>query len=95
DELYRSEGQGEAARIQGERERELQRIQSEAFRQAEELRGRADAEAADIYAAAYGRDPEFYAFIRSLESYEKIADKDTMLVLETDSELLRYFERPR
>lgn len=94
-ELYRSEGRGEAARIQGERERELQRIQSEAFRQAEELRGKADAEATDIYAGAYNRDPDFYAFIRSLESYEKIADEDTMLVLETDNELLRYFNRVR
>jgi membrane protease subunit HflC len=94
-ELYRSEGQGEAARIQGERERELQRIQSEAFREAEELRGKADAEATDIYAGAYGRDPDFYTFTRSLESYEKIADGDTMLVLETDNELLRFFDRVR
>lgn len=94
-ELYRSEGQGEAARIQGERERELQRIQSEAFREAEELRGKADAEATDVYASAYGRDPDFYTFTRSLESYEKIADGDTMLVLETDNELLRFFDRVR
>ena len=73
-ELYRSEGQGEAARIQGERERELQRIQSEAFKTAEELRGKADAEATDVYAAAYGRDADFYAFTRSLETYEAMMD---------------------
>ena len=94
-ELYRSEGQGEAARIQGERERELQRIQSEAFKTAEELRGKADAEASDIYASAYGRDADFYAFTRSLETYEKVMDSGTMMILGTDSELLRYLERPR
>jgi membrane protease subunit HflC len=94
-ELYRSEGQGEAARIQGERERELQRITSEAFRAAEELRGKADAEATDIYAGAYGRDADFYAFTRSMEAYEKIMGSGTMIILGTDSELLRFLERPR
>jgi membrane protease subunit HflC len=94
-ELYRSEGQGEAARIQGERERELQRIQSEAFRTAEELRGKADAEATAIYAEAYGRDADFYSFTRSLETYERTIDPGTMLILGTDSDLLRYFGRPR
>jgi membrane protease subunit HflC len=94
-ELYRSEGQGEAARIQGERERDLQRIQSEAFETAEALRGTADAEATDIYAAAYGRDADFYAFTRSLETYEKVMDEGTTIILGTDSELLRYLDRPR
>lgn len=94
-ELYRSEGQGEAARIQGERERDLQRIQSEAFRTAEELRGKADAEATDVYAAAYGRDADFYAFTRSLEAYERALDAGTTVILDTESELLKYLERPR
>jgi len=94
-ELYRSEGQGEAARIQGERERDLQRIQSEAFKTAEELKGKADASATDIYAGAYGRDADFYSFTRSLETYEKVIDPATMLILGTDSEFLRYLERPR
>ncbi|HEY5618040.1 MAG TPA: protease modulator HflC [Vicinamibacterales bacterium] len=94
-ELFRSEGEGEAARIQGERERELQRVQSEAFRTAEELRGKADAEATNIYAGAYGRDADFYAFTRSLESYEKVMDADTMFILGTDSEFLKYLERVR
>lgn len=94
-ELYRSEGQGEAARIQGERERDLQRIQSEAFRTAEELRGKADAEATDVYAAAYGRDADFYSFTRSLETYENVMDRGTMVILDTGSELLKYLERPR
>jgi membrane protease subunit HflC len=94
-ELYRSEGRGEAARIQGERERDLQRIQSEAFKRAEELRGTADATATDIYAAAYGRDADFYSFTRSLETYEKILDEGTTMIMGTDSELLRYLERAR
>jgi membrane protease subunit HflC len=94
-ELYRSEGRGEAARIQGERERDLQRIQSEAFKSAEELRGTADATATDVYAAAYGRDADFYAFTRSLETYEKVMDSGTTIIMGTDSELLRYLERPR
>ena len=76
-ELFRSEGEGEAARIRGERERELKRIQSEAYRSAEELRGKADAEATDIYADAHGRDPDFYAFTKSLETYEHTMDAKT------------------
>jgi membrane protease subunit HflC len=94
-ELYRSEGQGEAARIEGERERDLQRIQSEAFKTAEELRGKADAEATDVYASAYGRDADFYSFTRSLETYERVMDPGTTVILDTNSELLRYLERPR
>jgi modulator of FtsH protease HflC len=94
-ELYRSEGQGEAARIQGERERDLQRIQSEAFKTAEELRGKADAEATDVYASAYSRDADFYSFTRSLQTYEQVMDRGTMVILDTGSELLKYLERPR
>ncbi len=94
-ELYRSEGAGEAARISGERERELQRITSEAFRTAEELRGTADAEATGTYAEAYNRDADFYAFTRSLESYEKTMDPSTMFILATDSEFLTYLEKSR
>ena len=94
-ELYRSQGEGEAARIRGERERELKRIQSEAYRAAEELRGKADAEATDIYAEAHGRDPDFYAFTKSLETYEKTMDPKTVFILATDSELLKFMGRPR
>jgi len=87
---YRSEGEGETARIDGERERELQRIQSVAYREAEEIRGQADGEATRIYAAAYNRDSSFYAFIKSLETYELTADPSSILILTTDSELLRF-----
>ena len=92
---FRSEGQGESARIQGERERDLARIQSEAFRSAEELRGTADAEATQGYAEAYGSDASFYAFTKSLETYEKTLGSDTYFILGTDSELMRYLEGPR
>lgn len=89
-ERYRSEGAGEAARIAGEKERELRTIESEAYRQAQEVRGKADAEASDIYASAYNRDPEFYRFFKSMRTLEGSFDADTLLLLSTDSELLRY-----
>ncbi len=91
---YRSEGEGEAARIRGERERDLQRIQSEAYRQAEETRGVADAEATGIYAEAYDRDAGFYAFLKSMETFQTAIDQNTTLVLTTDGELLRYLDNP-
>ena len=94
-EEFRSEGQGESARIQGERERDLAQIQSEAFRSAEELRGTADAEATSIYADAYGSDAGFYAFTKSLETYERTMGPNTFFILDTDSELLRFLESPR
>jgi membrane protease subunit HflC len=94
-ERYLSEGAGEAARISGERERDLQRIQSEAYRTAQEARGKADAEATRIYADAHGRDASFYAFTKSMEAYEQAVDPKTILILTTQGELLRYFERAR
>lgn len=94
-ERFRSEGQGEAARIQGERQRDLQRIQSEAYRTSQELRGKADAAATAIYAEAYGRDAEFYAFVKSLETYERTVDAKTFFVVGTDSDLLKYLRAPR
>lgn len=94
-ERYRSEGAGEAARIAGERQRELQVIASEAYRQAQEIRGKADAEASTIYAAAYSRDPEFYRFLKSMSTLEASMDPETVLLLSTDSDLLRYLNAPR
>ena len=91
---YRSEGEGEAARIGGEQERDLQRIQSEAYRSAQEIRGEADGKATQVYAAAYNRDPSFYAFMKSMETYEKGVDPQTTLVLTTKSDLLKYLVRP-
>ena len=92
-ERYRSQGQGEAARIEGERERDLKKIQSEAYRTSEEIRGKADGEATRIYAEAYNRDPTFYAFMKSLETYEKTADPNSIFILTTDSGLLKFLKR--
>jgi membrane protease subunit HflC len=94
-EQFRSEGGGEAARITGEKERELQQITSEAYRQSQEIKGRADAQAADIYAAAYARDPEFYRFMKTMEVLKVTLDSNTVLVLSTDSEFLRYLGNSR
>lgn len=94
-ERFRSEGNGEAARILGNRERDLNRIQSEAYRRVEEIRGEADAKAAAIYAAAYNRSPEavqFYEFTRTMEAYKSIIADNTTLILSTDSELFRLLQ---
>jgi len=91
-EKSRSEGEGRAAEIRGQKERELKRITSEAYRVAEEIRGRADAEATRIYAEAYGRAPEFYAFMQTLESYRQSIDEKTWLVLSTDGDFYRYLK---
>ena len=93
---FRSEGQGEARIIEGNKERDLAQIQSEAFRQAEEIKGRADAEATEIYAAAYNRNRqavELYKFLRSMESFEKSLDENTSLILSTESEFYRYLRK--
>ncbi len=92
-EQYRSEGAGQAAKIQGEKERELRVIQSEAYKKAKEIKGKADARAADIYAAAYNKDPELYRFLKTMDTYKRIMDKDTTLILSTDGELLKFLEK--
>jgi membrane protease subunit HflC len=94
-EEYRSQGAGEAARINGAKDRDLKEISSEAYRQAEEIRGKADAEAADIYAGAYNRDPEFYRFLKTMEIYRTSLDSKTILMLSTDGEFLKYLESAR
>jgi len=89
-EQFRSEGQGLAAEIDGDTERSLSEIRSEANRQAEIIRGQADAQASRIYSEAFGADPEFYAFLRTLESYPKTVGPSATLMLGTDSEYFRY-----
>jgi membrane protease subunit HflC len=89
---YRSEGDGQSAAIRGQKEKELLGIQSEAYRQAQEIKGKADAEATAIYADAYNRDPEFYQFMKTLEVYRNIMDKETWLLLSTDAEFLKYLK---
>lgn len=94
-EQFRSEGEGRAAEIDGETQRLLAQIRSEARRQAEIIRGQADAEAARIYAEAFGADPEFYAFFRTLESYSRSLDERTTVVIGADSEYFRYLRDAR
>lgn len=92
-ERFLSEGNGEAARILGNRVRDLNKIQSEAYRAVEEIRGVADASAAAIYAKAYNIDAqaaEFYAFTRTMQAYKDMISGGTTLVLTTDSELFRF-----
>lgn len=91
-EKFRSEGKGEARKIEGDKEKDLKEITSEAYRRAQEVKGKADAEATRIYAEAFGRDPEFYSFIQTLDIYKEAMDKSTTLVLSTDSEFLKYFK---
>ena len=91
-EKFRSEGKGEAQKILGEKERDLQEIESEAFKKAQRLKGDADAEATVIYAEAYGRDPEFYSFVQTLEIYRETLGKNSSLILSTDSEFLKYLK---
>jgi membrane protease subunit HflC len=89
---YRSEGDGKSAEIRGQKEKELKRIQSEAYRTAQEIKGKADAEATRIYAQAYSLDPEFYQFLKTLETYRTSLDSETWLVLSTDSEFLKFLK---
>ena len=91
-EKFRSEGQGEARKILGEKERDLKLITSQAYKVAQEIKGKADAEATKLYAKAYGLDPEFYSFVKTLDVYGQALDKNSSLVLSTDSEFFKYLK---
>jgi membrane protease subunit HflC len=91
---FRSEGQGRSQEILGGMERDLRRIRSEAERRAQEIRGAADAEATQIYGAAFSEDPAFYAFFKTLESYDAIGDNTTVLI-DADSDFFRYLKTAR
>jgi modulator of FtsH protease HflC len=93
---FRSEGEGESARIAGQRQRDLNEIQSNAYRQVQQIRGEADAKASEIYAKAYTQDPqaaEFYTFLKTLDTYRKVFTKDSTILLSTDSELFQLLKR--
>jgi len=94
-ERSRSEGQGKAAEIRGQKERDVLAASSAGYRKAQEVKGKADAKATAIYARAYGRDPALYQFVKSLETLEAGLDKETTVVLSTDSELLQFMKRSR
>jgi len=89
---YRAQGEKEAAVIRAKAEREKSEILSDAYRQAQIIRGEGDAEAARVYAAAFQKDPEFYRFWRTLQSYEKVLDQKTTLVLDENSKLFEYLK---
>jgi membrane protease subunit HflC len=91
---FRSEGEGRSQEILGDMERQLLGIRSEAQRRAQEIIGKADAEATRIYGRAFGADPEFYAFFRTLESYDAIGD-NTTLMIRADSDFFRYLHSTR
>lgn len=91
-EKYRSEGQGKKAEIEGEMEKELQRITSGAYKLAQKIKGKADAEAIIIYAKAYEKDPEFYSFLKTLDTYKNTIDDKSWLILTTDNDYLKYLK---
>jgi modulator of FtsH protease HflC len=91
---YRSEGEEKAATIRAETDKQKTIILAKAYEEAQKARGEGEAEGTRIYAAAYGKDVEFYTFIRNLEAYEKSVDADSTLVLSTGNGMFRYFSAP-
>jgi membrane protease subunit HflC len=91
-EKFRSEGEGEARVIEGNRDKELKKITSEAYKTAQEIMGKADAESTMIYAQAYENDPDFYSFVKSLDVYQNAMDSKSFLLLSTESDFLKYFK---
>jgi len=90
---FRSEGEGRSAEILGTMEKALRQIRSTAYRRVQEVRGKADAEATRVYGAAFNRDPEFYAFSRTLEAYKEGQNKNSVVILTTDSDYYRYLKK--
>jgi modulator of FtsH protease HflC len=90
---FRSEGEGRSAEILGTMEKELRRIRSTAYRRVQEVQGKADADATRIYGRAYNKDPEFYSFLRTLESYREKTNKNSVMILTTDSDFYRYVKQ--
>ena len=90
-ERYRSEGQGKKREIEGQVGKELKEIRSQAYRQAQELKGKADGESIKIYADAYNKDPEFYAFMKTLDTYKNTIDEETTVIFSPENEYLGYF----
>jgi modulator of FtsH protease HflC len=93
-ERSRSEGQGRAAEIRGQKERDILALTSVGYRSAQELKGTADAKATGIYAKAYGKDPELYQFTKTMDTLGAGLDDKTWLILSTDSDVLKYLKGP-
>jgi membrane protease subunit HflC len=95
-ERFRSEGAGEAAKIEGRKEKDLRRIESDAYRKVQEIKGTADAKASEIYAKAYTTSPaaaDFYTFQKTLDTYKSTLGRDSTLILTTDSDLFRLLKK--
>lgn len=92
---YRSEGQGKSAEIRGQKEKELKLITSGAYRKAQKIRGDGDAEAISIYASAYNKDPDFYSFTKTLETYKDTVGPGSTMVLTTDSDYYKYVKQQK
>jgi len=92
-EKYRSEGHGKSAEIEGQTGKELKLITSEAYRQAQSIVGKADAEAINIYAQAYSQNPEFYSFLKTIETYKNTIDASSTVILTTDSDYYKYLKQ--
>ncbi|HVO22914.1 MAG TPA: protease modulator HflC [Candidatus Margulisiibacteriota bacterium] len=90
---FRAEGDEEARKIRSESDKEVQILTAEARKQAEITRGQGDAQAVKIFADAYGRDPEFYQLVRTLEAYRNSITEGTTLILSPNSEFLRYLKQ--
>jgi len=91
-EKYRSEGMGKSAEIEGQTAKGLKEIQSEAYRQAQIIMGKADAEAITIYGDAYSQDPEFYSFLKTMDTYKNTIDDKSTVILTTDSDYYKYLK---
>ena len=87
--MFRSEGEEEAQKIRATTERDKTVILADAYKISQEIRGEGEARALDIYASSFSKDPKFYKFVRTLETYEKVIDKKTTLVLPGDSKLFK------
>jgi modulator of FtsH protease HflC len=90
---FRSEGEGRSAEILGTMEKELLQIRSTAYRRVQEIQGKGDAEATRVYGDSFGRNPEFYAFLRTLEVYREKSNKNSVAILTTDSDFYRYLKQ--
>lgn len=91
-EQYRSEGRGIRAEVEGRTEKELKQILSDAYKESQTVKGEADAKSTKIFADAYNKDPEFFAFLKTLETYHKTVDKETTIILTTDGEYYQYLK---
>jgi membrane protease subunit HflC len=91
---YRAEGKEDAEKIKAETDREVRELLAQAYQESQIIRGKGEAEAAGIYAEAYQRDPEYYEFSRTQDSYSQLIGEDTTLILSSDSPIFRHLFAP-